>query len=55
VELPAWGQDDIIKLRLADLPQHVAQVLRLDLHCHAEVNLGAEDATELYFRNWEPT
>jgi hypothetical protein len=54
VDLPGWTSDKVIRLRKADLEPEVAQLLRVDARWHAKVNVGAEDAWELYFREWEP-
>jgi hypothetical protein len=53
VDLPAWTSDEVIRLRKADLPAGLREQLRPDARWHAQANIGAEDASELYFRDWE--
>lgn len=54
VDLPGWTSDKVIRLRKSDLGRKLSKRLRIDARWHAEVNVGAEDSWELYFRNWEP-
>jgi hypothetical protein len=54
VDLPAWTSDDVIRLRKADLQTELRDQLKLDARWHARVNIGAEELSELYFREWEP-
>jgi hypothetical protein len=55
VKLPGWTSDEVIKLRQSDLPRSVWAGLRKSRFLHAEVNIGAESSSELYFINWEPS
>jgi len=54
VDLPGWTSDKVIRLRKADLGAELANQLKVDARWHARVNIGTEDAWELYFRDWEP-
>jgi hypothetical protein len=54
VDLPGWTSDKVIRLRKADLGEELASQLQVDARWHAQVNIGAEDSWELYFRDWEP-
>lgn len=55
VVVPGWGPQQVIQLRLQDLPENIRklvieeQITRL----HAKVNLGAEASEGLYFEDWE--
>jgi hypothetical protein len=53
VDLPSWTSDKVIRLRKADLGSELADHLQIDARWHAQVNVGAEDSWELYFRDWE--
>jgi hypothetical protein len=52
VVVPAWNATQIIQIRLDDLPLHVRPSIRSATHWHADVNIGAERAEDLYFAEW---
>ena len=53
IRLPSWTSDEIIKLRQMDLPERVRKRLGRDHYLHADVNIGSEVASDVYFVNWE--
>lgn len=55
VDLPGWTSDKIIRLRKTNLGPDLIDKLEIDARWHAQVNTGAEDSWELYFRDWEPS
>jgi hypothetical protein len=55
VDLPVWTSDKIIRLRKSILTSDFVDRLEIDARWHAQVNAGAEDSWELYFRDWEPS
>jgi hypothetical protein len=55
IDLPSWTSDKVIRLRKANLVPELADQLEIDARWHAQVNIGAEDPWELYFRDWEPS
>ena len=53
IQIPGWTSDEVIKLSLGVLPWKVRLQLHQDFRCHAMVNLGADDAADLTFSDWE--
>jgi hypothetical protein len=53
VQLPGWHSDEVIGLSIGALPAELQPLLAPESRHHAEVNLGAEDADDLYFSDWE--
>jgi hypothetical protein len=53
VELPGWHSPSVVRLRLSQVPKNVRSLMRSCYRCHAKVNIGAEEAHELYFKDWE--
>lgn len=55
--IPSWCNDTVIKLMLTDLPGEVQKIVAdgSGIRLHAQVNLGADSQSELYFDNWELT
>lgn len=54
VVVPGWDAQQVIRLRLQDLPQNIKEVVvGGQLRLHAKVNLGAEANEDLYFEDWE--
>ena len=52
VEIPGWSSE-VIRLRLRDIPDPVRSKFVSDYRCHANVNIGAETADEIFFADWE--
>jgi hypothetical protein len=52
-EIPAWEGNEIIKVRLRDLPEPMRSLVTPDFRCYAQVNLGADAFEDLYWCNWE--
>jgi CheY-like chemotaxis protein len=53
VVVPIWSADDKIRIYLADVPDQMRGRVKSDQRFHAQVNIGAETADELYFFEWE--
>jgi len=52
-EVAGWELDDIIKVRVGDLPASIQEQVAPDYRCFAQVNLGAESYVDLYLCDWE--
>jgi hypothetical protein len=52
-EIPGWELDEVVKIRLIDLPDTVRSRVVPDFRCYAHVNLGAEAFEDLYWSDWE--
>jgi hypothetical protein len=55
VELPAWGRELIVKVRINDLPSALRARLAPGFRCFAQSNIGAEMSDDLYISDWEGT
>jgi CheY-like chemotaxis protein len=55
VVVPAWDPKTGLRLRFADLPDDIREVIKPGKRLHARVNVGAEDQEEVYFQDWEST
>jgi hypothetical protein len=55
VELPAWGLEEAIRVRGADLPDSIRAVAEPGFRCHAFANLGAEESEDLFLDEWVVT
>lgn len=53
VDLPGWHSSNVIRLKSTQLPPQVRIKLRPGYRCHAQVNIGAEETHELFFKEWE--
>lgn len=53
VVVPSWSNDKVIRLMMQDVPEEILKVIEGGSRLHAQVNLGAESQSELYFTNWE--
>jgi CheY-like chemotaxis protein len=53
VGLPGWTSSDVIRLRKDSLPPGLVDRLQEDARWHAQVNIGAVDASDLFFQDWE--
>ncbi len=53
IVVPAWNSNDVIRLKLADLPAIVQTTAKLGKRLHARVNIGADSDVDLYFDSWE--
>lgn len=52
-EIPGWTSDEVIRKSLDILPWVVRLQIHQDFRCHARVNIGADDAKDLRFSDWE--
>ena len=52
-EIPGWELDQVVKIRLADLPAEIRDHVAPGFRCYAHVNLGAEAYDEGYWSDWE--
>ena len=52
-EVPGWDLNEIIRVRLDNLPPAVRKQVGPEFRCYAYVNLGAESYVDLYLYNWE--
>jgi hypothetical protein len=53
VEIPAWSRDEIVRLRLEDLPQDVRDAVGVGERFHAFANIATERYEDLYVKDWE--
>lgn len=54
VIIPGWDAEQVIRLRLQDLPSTVKEkILSGTTRIHAKVNLGAEANEDIFFYDWE--
>lgn len=51
--VPGWNTQQKIRVYFDDLPTLLRDQVQLTARFHAQVNLGAEGAEELYFSDWE--
>lgn len=51
--IPAWNSQQAIALNTSNLPIKLQSVVKPDMRLFAEVNIGNENANELFIRNWE--
>ncbi len=54
VILPSWDLNRGISLQLDEFPHDLQTMIEPDFRFTADVNIDAENATELYFTNWKP-
>jgi CheY-like chemotaxis protein len=52
VVVPGWNSSAKIRLYLKDLPDNLEHLMAPGSRFHAQVNIGAERASELYFVDW---
>jgi len=55
VVLPAWNSRKPVTVFLNDLPADVRSRFAAGFRCHAHVNIGADNAADLRFTDWEAT
>jgi hypothetical protein len=53
VIVPAWDSNEIIRIKIDDLPKNVREKLAEKSRFHALVNIGAEYHPDIYFEQWE--
>ena len=53
VVVPGWNVQQKIRVYFDDLPTGLRDHIQPSARLHAQVNLGAEGAEELYFSDWE--
>ena len=51
--VPSWSLNDVVSLKLSELPRPVLQAAVRGKRLHAQVNIGAESDVDLYFDAWE--
>jgi hypothetical protein len=52
--ISAWDPNQIIRVKITDVPSNVREKLARKSRFHALVNVGAESSHEIYFDQWEP-
>lgn len=52
-EVPGWSVNEILKIRLHDLPQPLRSQVRDEFRCHAYANIGTGESEELFLSDWE--
>lgn len=52
-EVPAWDEDEPVRVHLVDLPPDLAEAVRPGYRCHARARLAVTEANELDLRDWE--
>lgn len=53
VYIPAWELEELIRLRLNDLPEALKPRVQEGFRTHAQVNLGAQTSDRLFVTEWE--
>lgn len=54
VQLPSWEQPSmVVDLLRSGVPEDIWELARPGRRLHAEVNIGAREMEELYFKGWE--
>lgn len=53
VYIPAWELEELIRLRLSDLPDSLKPRIQEDFRTHAQINLGAQTSDRLFVKEWE--
>lgn len=53
LSIPAWNPHKIVSINRNLIPHKVSEKLQPDTKLFAQVNIGASDAIDLYFKNWE--
>lgn len=51
--IPAWDSQEVVKVKLAHIPEPVKSLLKPEKRLHARVNTGAERHQDLHFADWE--
>jgi hypothetical protein len=54
IDVPGWDVDEVLRVRLEDLPGLVRSSVAPGFRCHAQANLAAELSEDLYLSEWEP-
>jgi len=54
VIVPAWDQNQIIRIQMKDVPEFVQERLAIKSRFHALVNIGTDYHQDIYFDQWEP-
>jgi len=52
-EVPGWELQEVLRIRLGDLPPQVSVLVEENFRCHARANLGAQTAEDLYLCDWQ--
>lgn len=55
IDVPGWGIDEVLRVRVEDLPEPLRSVVVPGFRCHAKANLAAELSEDLYLTEWEPS
>lgn len=53
VVVPAWDSKQVVKVKLSQIPEHIKSHLYEGKRLHARVNIGADEAKDLRFSDWE--
>jgi len=53
VIVPGWDARTKIRLDLDNVPEHIRKLVNPEKRFHAQVNIGAQSAHDLYFDDWE--
>jgi hypothetical protein len=51
--IPGWNSQQAIALNMNNLPDHLQKVVKPDMRLFAKVNIGNENANELFIKDWE--
>lgn len=51
--IPAWNSQQAIALNTSSLPDKLQRNIKPDMRIFAKVNLGSENANELFIKDWE--
>ncbi len=51
IQLPGWTSLHVFRIGLRDLPAEIGS-LHVDQRIHVHANLGADDSSEVYFKDW---
>jgi hypothetical protein len=51
--IPAWNPNKIVSINQNLIPAEISKNIQPDMKLFARVNIGATDAIDLYFENWE--
>lgn len=52
--VPSWDPFEAVSLYASDLPESITTTMQPGYRCHAQVNIGAESESDLFFYDWEP-
>lgn len=50
--IPAWKIDEIVCLRLDDVPEDIRDQIKVGFRTHVWLNLGAENLEQLFISSW---